>query len=130
VSVAYLDASAIVKLVVKEPETAALVAALKGVDRHVTSRVAAVEVMRAAARRGKVNADRLHAVLDALDLIELTEDVANRAGSLAPTNLRSLDAIHLASAMGIRRELTTFFVYDVRLADAARWLGLQVMSPA
>ena len=129
-SVAYLDASAIVKLIVKEPESAALLAALKGMDHHVTSRIATVEVMRAAARRGRVNADRLRAVLDALDMIELTEEVANRAGSMAPTGLRSLDAIHLASAMGIRRELTSFVVYDERLADAARRLGLPVTAPA
>lgn len=129
-SVAYLDASAIVKLIVNEPESAALVAALKRMDRHVTSRIATVEVMRAAARRRSVNADRLHAVLDALDIIELTEEVGSRAGSMAPTNLRSLDAIHLASAVGIRRELTSFVVYDERLADAARLLGLPVLAPA
>lgn len=128
-SVAYLDASAIVKLIVKEPESAALVTVLAAMDRHVTSRIATVEVMRAAGRRGRVNADRLHAVLDALDMIELTEEVANRAGSPAPAELRSLDAVHLASAMGIRRELTAFVVYDERLADAARLLGLPVLAP-
>ena len=129
-SVVYLDASAIVKLILQEPESAALVAALDPEDRHVTSRIATVEVMRAAGRHGNVDPHRLHAVLDALDTIELTEAVAYGAGSLAPTDLRALDAIHLASAIGIRRELAGFIVYDDRLAAAARVHGLPVLAPA
>jgi predicted nucleic acid-binding protein len=130
VSVIYLDASAIVKLILEEPESAALVGSLHSEDRHVTSRVAMVEVMRAATRHGGVPSERLHAVLDALDMIELTEEVASRAGSIGPGDLRALDAIHLASAIGIRRELAAFVVYDERIGAAARVLGLPVAAPA
>jgi predicted nucleic acid-binding protein len=129
-SAVYLDASAIVKLIVEEPESAALVALLDADARHVTSRIATVEVMRAATRHGGVDAGRVLAVLDALDMIELDEDVATRAGAIAPTDLRALDAIHLASAIGIRRELTSFIAYDERLVEAAQAYALPVESPA
>ena len=125
----YLDSSAIVKLIVDEPESAALVASLDPDSRHVTNRIATVEVMRAAARHGGVDAGRILSVLDALDMIELTEDVATRAGSIAPADLRSLDAIHLASAIGIRRELTSFIAYDARLVAAAMAHALPVELP-
>jgi predicted nucleic acid-binding protein len=128
-SAVYIDASAIVKLIVDEPESAALVASLDPDVRHVTSRIATVEVMRAAARHGGVDVGRVLAVLDALDMIELSEDVATRAGSIAPTDLRTLDAIHLASAIGIRRELTSFIAYDERLLAAAQAHALPVGSP-
>jgi predicted nucleic acid-binding protein len=129
-SAIYLDASAIVKLIVGEPESAALIASLDPEARHVTSRIATVEVMRAAARHGGVDVSRVLAVLDALDMIELSEDVAVRAGSITPANLRALDAIHLASAIGIRRELTSFIAYDGRLVAAATAHALPVGSPA
>lgn len=129
-SALYLDTSAIVKLIVDEAESAALVASLDPDARHVTSRIATVEVMRAAARHGGVDVGRVLAVLDALDMIELDEDVAVRAGSVAPTDLRALDAIHLASAIGIRRELRSFIAYDDRLVAAARVHGLPIASPA
>jgi predicted nucleic acid-binding protein len=129
VAAVYLDASAIVKLILDEPESAALAASLDPDARHVTSRIATVEVMRAAGRHGGVDATRLLAVLDALDMIELTEDVATRAGSITPTDLRALDAIHLASAIGIRRELTSFIAYDERLVAAAMVHALPVESP-
>lgn len=130
-SVAYLDASAIVKIIAAEPESEALVAYLGQVPAQtVTARIGMVEVMRAAARHGNVDVRRALSVLDALAYIELTSEVAMRAGGLAPTSVRSLDAIHLASALGLRRELTAFVTYDERLADAARVHGLPVMSPA
>ena len=129
-SAVYLDASAIAKLIVEEPESAALVASLDRRARHVTSRIATVEVMRAAARHGGVDAGRVFAVLDALDMIELSEEVATRAGSIGSTDLRALHAIHLASAIGIRRELGGFIVYDERLAAGARDHGLPVVAPA
>jgi predicted nucleic acid-binding protein len=128
-SAVYLDASAIVKLIVDEAESAALVALLDADARYVTSRLATVEVMRAATRHGGVNVGRVLAVLDALDMIELDEDVATRAGAIAPTDLRALDAIHLASAIGIRRELTSFIAYDERLVAAVRVHALPVASP-
>jgi predicted nucleic acid-binding protein len=130
VSLVYFDASAIVKLIIREPESAALVASLETTTRYVTSRLSPVEVTRAAARHGGVDAARVMSVLNAFDQIELTNEVATRAGSLAPPELRALDSIHLSSAIGIRPELKAFVVYDEQLAAAARVHGLPVASPA
>jgi predicted nucleic acid-binding protein len=130
VSLVYLDASAIVKLIVDERESRALAAYLATESRRVTSRLATVEVIRAAGRHGGVDLERAYAVLGALDQIELTEAVALRASMMAPAYLRTLDAIHLASALGLRSELTAFIAYDERLAAAARSQGLPVVAPA
>ena len=69
-------------------------------------------------------------VLSGLQFIELGADTTELAGSLAPARLRSLDAIHLASALAVAPELDAFVTYDARLADAARAAGLEVVVPA
>jgi predicted nucleic acid-binding protein len=69
-------------------------------------------------------------VLELLELVELDEDVARLAASLAPPTLRSLDAVHLASALAIGEELAEFITYDARLAAAARGAGMEVRAPA
>lgn len=126
----YLDASAIVKLVVTEPETAALRRFVAGDVLRLTSRVATVEVRRAIARGGRPgDADRADAVLAGLQVIELGPEIADRAAALEPATIRSLDAIHLASALGLGPELDAFVAYDRRLADAARAAGLAVAAP-
>lgn len=56
--------------------------------------------------------------------------IARAAGDLAPFSLRTLDAIHLASALARGPELDAFLTYDDRLAEAARSLGLPVVRPA
>lgn len=126
--VAYLDASAIVKLVVAEPETDALRGYLETADVSLTSRIGAIEVARAVVR-ADADVVRAIAVLDALLLIELTADIADRASGLAPADLRTLDAIHLATAIEFRRQSHAFLTYDRRLADAARRHGLTVVAP-
>jgi predicted nucleic acid-binding protein len=92
-----------------------------------------VEVARALLRRGAASAALVGAVgetLERLAIVELDAGVAADAGSLRPPGLRSLDAIHLASALAIGSELSAFVTFDVRLADAARAAGLEVASPA
>ena len=130
----YLDASAIVKLATREQETNALREHVAAYDARVTSRLATVEVPRALARRGSdsvaVGAEPLRAILRTLLLVELDEDVAKRAAELEPAMLRSLDAIHLASALVIGDELAAVVTYDARLASAARAAGLTVLAPA
>jgi predicted nucleic acid-binding protein len=130
VSIVYLDASAIVKLVVAEPESGPLQAWLEADRRPIVSIVGAVETMRAAARHGAIDGRRVIDVLAALDIVELTDELADQAGGLAPAGLRTLDAIHLASAIGLRRDLEAFVTYDSRLAEAARLHGLVVAAPA
>lgn len=131
---AYADSSALVKLVLSEPESAALSRFLKGRGRTLTSRIATVEVSRAVTRSaGKSQSPQQTAVLASLwetvDIAELDPRICVAAAGLEPVGLRSLDAIHLASALAIGDELDIFITYDMRLADAARAHGLTVLAP-
>jgi predicted nucleic acid-binding protein len=126
----YLDASAIVKLVVSEAERGALRDFLVGNPQRITSLLAAVEVPRAVLRRAGHVPDGLASAFTGLILMEITRSVAARAAALQPAALRSLDAIHLASALELGEDLGAFVTYDARLAAAARALGMRVASPA
>jgi len=128
--VAYLDASALVKLVAKERESGALAAFLVDMEHRTSSRVSVVELSRAAARHGPRALAGVDAVLEALEFIELDATLARGAAAVRPSSLRSLDAIHLASAAAVGDSLRAFVTYDARLADAAASLGLPVVAPA
>ena len=126
---AYLDASALLKLVVEEPQSAALRVALGSWPRRASSRIVVVEVVRAARRRA-LSAERL--ALRLLANIALLEDDNRLLASAAlsePADLRTLDAIHLASALRLRRNLAAFVSYDERQLAAAAAAGLPVASP-
>ncbi len=126
----YLDSSALLKLVFREDETEALSEFLLAHANRLTSIVARIEVLRAA-RRGGTNATVIRAndVLAHVDSIRLSEAVVTSASTLTPPSLRSLDAIHLATALSLGHDLGGMVVYDRRLADAARGAGLTVWSP-
>ncbi len=128
----YLDSSALVKLAVTEPETAGLARWLAGQPNllHVSSIVIRVEVPRAVWRADPTALPESYRVIRRLVEVELTDEVLGRAASIRPAALRSIDAIHLASALSIRRELTAFVAYDKRLLAAARETGLSAASPA
>lgn len=126
----YLDASAAVKLVVTEPESAPLERFLARQVTRVSNRVLAVELIRAVRRHSPASLDQARSLLEVMEFVELAEEVAEVAGGLEPVGLRSLDAIHLASALALAEELDAFVTYDARQADAARALGLSVESPA
>ncbi len=124
----YADTSAMVKLVLAEPETDALVAYLESVDaRLVTSRVGVVELRRVGRRPG-ADPDRADAVAASLDVIELDPRVEGIATGLDPV-LRSLDAVHLATALAVGDGLEGFLCYDARLAAGASRVGLRVVAP-
>ena len=129
----YLDASAIVKLIAAEPETAALESALARRDGLLTSRVSVVEVQRAVRRAASRKLlQRVDDVFEAFVLIEASASILGAAGSVAPTTLRSLDAIHLATALSLHFDepaTLEFICYDNRLADAAKRAGLEVSRP-
>jgi predicted nucleic acid-binding protein len=125
----YLDSSATVKLAVQEPESAGLRRYLSRRRLLVSSVLARTEVARALLGQSHDRIRRGLAVLRALDLLRLSERVLTAAGSLQPPSLRTLDAIHLASAMQLEEELAGIVTYDDRLRDAARSLGLRVASP-
>jgi predicted nucleic acid-binding protein len=125
----YLDASALVKLVAREEETDALAAFLAQHRSQATSVIGLVEVRRAAARRPGVAAERVEDVLERISVIGFDLATAAAAGSIGPVALRTLDAIHLASAAALGPDLEAFVTYDHRLADAARVLGMRDAAP-
>ena len=131
-SLLYLDASAIVKLVVREAETDALHAELDTWRELVSSIVSRVEVPRAVHRllaAAPESEDLIDAVFDGIALLDVDAMLARDAAGLAPAALRSLDAIHLASAMSLGSDLGAIATYDLRLAGAARKAGIPVVSP-
>ncbi len=125
----YVDASAFVKLVVVEAETPALVAALKGVQLLVASQILEVEVLRAT-RRGGGDVALARAQLEAVRLLPLSEGIRRQASELTPSSIRSLDAIHIATALSLGERLGGLYTYDERMSDAAREAGLDVSAPA
>jgi uncharacterized protein len=133
--VLYLDSSAIVKLVVPDPESAALLLRLAEAeavgDLPFSSELARAEVMRAALGRSASVARTAREALERLHLIRLDGRVLDDAGSLLPaTRLRTLDAIHLAAARRVAPGLTAVVTYDRRMAAGAAALGLPIESPA
>jgi len=126
----YLDASAAVKLVVSERESASIRRFVAGQATRVSSRVLAVELIRAVARASPASLDQARSLLGVMEFVELDAGIAERAALLEPVGLRSLDAIHLASALALGDELDAFITYDAHQADAARALGLTVAAPA
>ncbi len=126
----YLDSSAVVKLIVDETGSGDLAAYLAGRPVCITSRISEVEVRRAVARSGgSVDPERVDGVLGALITRELDASLASAAGRLAPPALRSLDAIHLATALDLVLDLEAFVTYDARLAEAAAAAGMATVSP-
>src|SRR6476659_9766469 len=94
----YLDSSAIVKLVVAEPESAALRRYLRRRRPLVSSALARAEVARALLPLGEAAARRGHEVLARLELLRVSDRILSAAGDLLPAELRTIDAIHLATA--------------------------------
>ena len=127
----YLDASAMVKLVVEEPESPALAEWLdERPDQPLcTSVIGKVEVLRAARRHSQHALAVASSVLSQLALVPTDAAVLELAASLEPAGLRTLDAIHLASAVGLGEDLAHFVAYDGRLTGAARSLGLPLAQP-
>ncbi len=125
----YIDSSALVKLVVDEVETRALRAYLaECTDRvDVTSELSIVEVTRAVAE-DEVAVDKARDILDATTRIPITGDIIDDAAHLSPSLLRSLDAIHLATAE-LLPDLTAVVTYDKRMTTAANSLGLPTIAP-
>jgi predicted nucleic acid-binding protein len=125
----YLDSSAIVKLVVAEPESRALRAHLRRRRPLVSSALARTEVVRALLPAGAIAMSRGREVLRRLDLVRISDRVLDMAGTLEPAQVRSLDAIHLATAQLLGEDLSQVITYDDRMADAARSIGLKTTSP-
>ena len=127
----YLDSSALMKLVRREDETVALTEwlDLRADQPVVTSELGRVEVLRAARRVGGHVVAEARAVVGDLDLVPLDRAVQDVVCDLGDPLLRTLDALHLASALLLGEGLTAFVVYDRRLAAAAQVAGLVTATP-
>jgi predicted nucleic acid-binding protein len=129
----YLDSSALVKLVIAESESPALIKFLDscGADHFVTSALSGVEVARATATAGSEAQAQARDQLASIDFIAVDDDVLLRATQLFPgERLRTLDAIHIASAQMVGLSLESIVTYDQGMTDSARRLGFAVVQPA
>jgi predicted nucleic acid-binding protein len=130
--VIYLDSSALVKLAVSEPESAALTRYLA--DRTgqalVSSPLHRAEVLRAVWLAEPGALPRAQRIIRRVSLVSLSHDLLDNAGTVPPGGLPTTAAVHLASALTIRRDLTAFVCYDAQLTAAATAAGLPVASPA
>lgn len=125
----YLDSSALVKLVIEEDESAALLRYLRRRPDPVSSALSRVEVMRAVGRQDEAARTRAEELLAFIQLLRVDDAILSEAASLRPHHLRSLDAIQLASARALRSDLDAVVAYDERLLEAAKLLGLETVSP-
>jgi len=128
---AYLDTSAFVKLLVTEPESAALRTRLQRWPDRVSAALLRTETVRVLRRQGNdALIGKARRLFGGLVLIRIDEPLLDRAGDLGPAELRSLDAVHLAAALSIGPDLGVLLTYDIRLRDAAAAQGLDVESPS
>ena len=125
----YLDSSAIVKLAVAEPESAALRRYLRRRRPLVSSALTSAEVARALLPLGEQAVRRGQEVLARVELIRISNRILAAAGALLPAELRTLDAIHLATAQQLGGELARIVTYDERMRRAAAATGCPVAAP-
>jgi predicted nucleic acid-binding protein len=131
VTTAYVESSAMTKLVLAEPESVALRRALRDHEQLVSSSLTVIEVTRAAARVGGIDGmAQARAALVPVGTVPIDATIVAAASQLAPVSLHSLDAIHVATALALARDDITFYSYDRRALDAARAVGLAVASPS
>jgi predicted nucleic acid-binding protein len=114
---------------VREPESLALRRYLRRKQPLVSSALARTEVLRALLPAGDEALNRGRAVLQRIDLVRVNDRILNAAGVLRPRDLRSLDAIHLATAQELGDELTALVTYDDRMIAAATQMGYKVVQP-
>lgn len=127
--VVYLDSSAIVKLAVAEPESPALRRYLRRRSPLVSSSLAKTEIARALLPLGQTAVRRGQEVLDRLELVRISDRILDEAGRLLPAELRSVDAIHLATARRLGSDLARVVTYDERMLAASQALGCPTAMP-
>lgn len=125
----YVDTSALVKLLVAEPESDAMTE-LASRSAFAVSVVGVVELARAV-RRSEIPGcgPALAALVGSIDQVALTPAVVEAARTVEPPAVRTLDAIHVASALVLGGGVEGLVTYDTRMATAARAVGLQVIAP-
>lgn len=126
---AYLDTSALAKLVSREPETDPLRRYLKD-STVVSSVIVRTELLRVGLRLGASHLAVAERVLTGVSTVAVTRERLDRAGRLTPATLRSLDALHLATALEVREDIDALVAYDQRMLDAAQLHDLPTASPS
>jgi predicted nucleic acid-binding protein len=96
----------------------------------LSSVLLSVEGRRAARRYGALAVSRAHAALTTITLLPIDQPIVEAAGELDPLELRSLDALHLATIVSLGNHVECAYCYDVRLTNAARALGIEVLEPS
>ena len=127
----YLDSSAFVKLFLPESDSPELTSYLATRAQRVSAMLLRTEALRTAVR-ANLSPQRMllvRALLDSVSFIAADVTLSDEAGILRPPELRSLDAIHLATARTLGTNLEALITYDQRLAGAAAWYGIPVVSP-
>jgi predicted nucleic acid-binding protein len=129
--VIYLDTSALLKLVFEEDESSALAEwiAERVETPKISSDVSITELLRTCRRIDEAAVGTANLLLSGIDLLPVDRSVIEQATTVTPNELRSLDAIHLASALSVKAHLIAFVAYDSRLCSAALQAGMMVESP-
>jgi uncharacterized protein len=125
----YLDSSALVKTIIEEPESRALMRWLDAKDQLVACELVRVETVRAVRVSEPGAVPRARQAIATLTLIRLDDALYEAAADLEPASLRSLDAVHLAAALSLGRDLAGVVTYDTRMAEAAGVLDLHIEAP-
>lgn len=127
----YADTSALAKLLADEQESSALTEWIAGIEDLVivSSDLVRTELMRAIRRTHPAAASSVKALLSTIMLVPISTDICDSAARLEPPTLRSLDAIHLATALAAGEDLEAMLTYDDRLVEASLGYGLKVLAP-
>jgi uncharacterized protein len=130
--VIYLDSSALVKLALSEPESSALTGFLASRQGQalVSSTLHRAEVLRAIWRSEPGALPRAQRIIRRISLVSLSHELLDNAATQAPAGLGTAAAIHLVSALTIKKDLTAFVCYDSQLLQAAEVAGLPIAAPA
>lgn len=129
--IVYADTSALAKLLAEERESSALTEWIAGIEDLVivSSDLVRTELMRAIRRTHPTAASSVKALLSTIMLVPISTDICDSAARLEPPTLRSLDAIHLATALAAGEDLEAMLTYDDRLVEASLGYGLKVLAP-
>ncbi|HYU60731.1 MAG TPA: PIN domain-containing protein [Solirubrobacterales bacterium] len=126
----YLDTSAVGRVLLGEPDSQAVLAALSRFDQHVASRLLRIELRRLALRHDLL--DHADQLLSAIALVPMDEATLEAAETVPPNGVATLDAIHLATALRLAADglIDAVLTHDTRLAEGARHHGLEVLAPS
>lgn len=127
--IVYLDSSAFLKLVREERESPALQSELEAWPDRASSALLAVEVLRVSRAAGGPELARAAQLLGDVALLPVSEARLDAAVGVDPPLVRSLDAIHVATAVSMGDELGAMITYDRRMLVAAEVAGIEALAP-